>query len=202
MKRVVYLIRHGATAGNLEKKYIGSTDEPLCAAGRAQLARKKALPRPDALFVSPMLRCVQTAKILYPQMRPIVVPDFRECDFGAFENKNYRGLSRDPAYQAWVDSNGELPFPGGESRGEFQMRCARAFRKVCARAEENSWESFACVVHGGTIMSILSEFAVPERGYYEYQTGNGCGYAALLKRRGQNTPEHMVDFELSVWYAF
>ena len=27
-------IRHGKTQGNLEKRYIGSTDEPLCAKGR------------------------------------------------------------------------------------------------------------------------------------------------------------------------
>ena len=26
----IVLIRHGATAGNIEKRYIGTTDEPLC----------------------------------------------------------------------------------------------------------------------------------------------------------------------------
>ena len=31
----IVLIRHGATAGNIEKRYIGTTDEPLCDTGTA-----------------------------------------------------------------------------------------------------------------------------------------------------------------------
>ena len=34
-------IRHGLCAGNLEKRYIGTTDEPLCEAGRRELLAKK-----------------------------------------------------------------------------------------------------------------------------------------------------------------
>ena len=33
----ILLIRHGETAGNLEKRYIGRTDEELCSAGRQKL---------------------------------------------------------------------------------------------------------------------------------------------------------------------
>ena len=33
----IVLIRHGATAGNIEKRYIGTTDEPLCDTGTAQI---------------------------------------------------------------------------------------------------------------------------------------------------------------------
>ena len=36
MKKIL-LIRHGKTQGNLERRYIGRTDEPLCEAGRAAL---------------------------------------------------------------------------------------------------------------------------------------------------------------------
>ena len=33
----ILFIRHGSTAGNLEKRYIGRTDEPLCEVGIAQI---------------------------------------------------------------------------------------------------------------------------------------------------------------------
>ena len=33
----IVLIRHGATAGNIEKRYIGTTDEPLCDTGMVQI---------------------------------------------------------------------------------------------------------------------------------------------------------------------
>ena len=36
-----------------------------------------------------MRRCLETAEILYPGIRSEIVPDFRECDFGTFEYKNY-----------------------------------------------------------------------------------------------------------------
>ena len=34
----IYLIRHGKTLGNLERRYMGVTDQPLCPQGRAALA--------------------------------------------------------------------------------------------------------------------------------------------------------------------
>ena len=38
----VLLIRHGFTAGNLEGRYVGSTDEPLIPKGREALLRLRA----------------------------------------------------------------------------------------------------------------------------------------------------------------
>ena len=34
-------IRHGKTAGNLERRYIGRTDEPLCDEGIAEILGKE-----------------------------------------------------------------------------------------------------------------------------------------------------------------
>lgn len=50
-------IRHGATEGNLRRRYIGRTDEPLCEAGIAQVkALQKRGLSVDEVFVSPLLR--------------------------------------------------------------------------------------------------------------------------------------------------
>ena len=57
----VLLIRHGKTQGNLEKRYVGSTDEPLCASGAAQLREQAACyPAAQRLVVSPLLRCSES----------------------------------------------------------------------------------------------------------------------------------------------
>ena len=37
LMRDLYLIRHGKTKGNLEGRYIGTTDEPLCEEGKQSL---------------------------------------------------------------------------------------------------------------------------------------------------------------------
>ena len=56
MKKIL-LIRHGKTQGNLERRYIGRTDEPLCEAGRAAL-EGRSYPACDILLSSPMVRCL------------------------------------------------------------------------------------------------------------------------------------------------
>jgi len=166
------LIRHGQTQGNLEHRYIGCrTDEPLCDAGRSAL-REKRYPAVTRVFASPMKRCMETARILYPDIEPETIEDFRECDFGAFENMAYAELSGRADYQAWIDSGGEMPFPGGESRSDFAKRCADAFEKPKASGSEDT----ALIVHGGTIMAIMERYAVPKGSYYDFQVKNGEGY--------------------------
>ena len=177
------LIRHGMTQGNLEKRYVGSrTDEPLCPEGIAQL-EKQAYPEADRVFVSPMKRCTETAAILYPNIKAETVPDFRECDFGAFEYKNYAELNGKAEYQAWINSGGTLPFPGGESREAFSTRSVAAFRSLPPCGKE---ENRALIVHGGTIMAIMEAMAFPKGSYYDFQVRNGSGY--ILEEDGSYRP--------------
>lgn len=201
MQLQILLIRHGATAGNLEGRYIGRTDEPLPDSSREQLRRireKGIFPAPDRVYTSPMLRCRETAEILFPDKKAAAVRAFAECDFGEFEGKNYAELNGDPAYQAFIDSGGELPFPGGESRAEVEARVVRGFCEVLGLREEEikmflpgkmmnrekegasaGWERredsplFAFVVHGGTVMSILHHFLGGDP--FSWRIGNGEG---------------------------
>ena len=129
----LYLIRHGATKANREHRYLGRTEEPLSKEGREALKafqRKGFYPDPaslQALFVSPMERCRETAELLFGDCEQYVIPEFREMDFGLFEGKNYQDLQGNARYQAWIDSNGTLPFPEGESREDFLARCKQGF---------------------------------------------------------------------------
>ena len=204
--REIILIRHGKTYGNTLGRYIGTTDEELCPEGREELAALRESGqyrsiRPDLVYVSPLRRCRQTAELLFPGVPQEICRDLRECDFGEFENKNYKELSGNPAYQAWVDSGGTLPFPGGESREAFQERCRAEFARVLKELGRQAGSGAAFVVHGGTIMSILSAYAAPEgklpgqilpgqassgqapQGaadpFYRWQVKNGEGWRAL-----------------------
>ena len=210
--REIYLIRHGKTAGNMEKRYVGSTDEPLCEAGvceineRRNILLRSFLPEnkrdgmpqskaacagdglPETVYVSPMLRCRQTAELLFPNAAQEVVSDFREMDFGQFEYKNYEELSGDARYQAFIDSGGKLDFPEAEPQKQFRERVCSAFahcvireRKWHVAGDENfksdeQGESLVFVVHGGTIMAVMEAFARPQRDYFDWQVDAVCGY--------------------------
>lgn len=179
----IYLIRHSMTTGNLKKRYIGRTDEPLCEEGIALLEKKcrdNLYPRADRVFVSPMKRCTQTAQIIYPDQAAVVIEKLAECDFGKFENKNYEELNGSPEYQEWIDSNGTLPFPEGESRESFKERSLSGFSEAMAMCDGKE-AAVAFIVHGGTIMSIMEQYAFPKGEYYDYQPGNGEGYELDLE---------------------
>lgn len=168
----ILLIRHGMTAGNLGKRYIGRTDEPLCSVGISAL-QSRSYPAPGTLICSPMKRCIQTAQVIFPGSEPQIFPELRECDFGDFEGKNYRELDGNADYQRWIDSGGTLPFPGGESPEDFRERCCAGFLR--AVSENPGSDTMTFVIHGGTIMSVMERLAIPRRGYYDWQYPNGCG---------------------------
>lgn len=174
------LIRHFATAGNRQKKYIGITDEPLCEMGKQQLQHIH-YPQVEAVFASPMLRCIQTAQLIYQDQEPFIYEGLRECDFGDFENKNYQQLSSNPAYQEWIDSHGTIPFPNGECPHHFKARNIKAFDELIAVCRKNDYQTIAMVVHGGTIMSILDRYSHPHEDYYHWQVDNGNGYYAEMQ---------------------
>lgn len=169
------MIRHGMTEGNKAARYIGVTDEPLCTEGREQL-QNFSYKSGECLFVSPLRRCRETADLLFPDQKQIVIEELAECNFGEFENKNYLELADHPFYQKWIDSNGELPFPEGESREACRERNLRGFQKVLNICRQHSVKSAVLVIHGGTIMNLMEQYADEKRSFYEWHVRNGEGY--------------------------
>lgn len=171
----IVLIRHSKTIGNLYGRYIGKTDEHLCEEG-VILAQSKIFPQVSHIYLSPLKRCIETADIIYKELNPIIIDELRECDFGDFENKNYKDLSGNMDYQKWIDSNGSIPFPNGENPEEFKKRSIIGFDKVVEDIIENKINDAAIIAHGGTIMSILDKYSYPNKDFYCWQVGNCCGY--------------------------
>ena len=168
------LLRHGATAGNLERRYVGRTDEPLCETGVRQiLALRGHGLYAGRLFVSPMLRARQTARLLFPDLSPTIVRGLAETDFGVFEGRSADELSGCCAYRRWVDGGCLGPIPGGESPGQFKARCRSAFARAVHTVPDGVPAAF--VIHGGVIMALLEAYALPRRDFYRCHIGNG-GY--------------------------
>ena len=182
----IYLIRHGMTHGNTERRYIGSrTDEPLCEQGIKELMISADKIRSEiacdvdevTLFCSPMKRCIKTAEILFPGTEQRIIPELREMDFGDFEGKNYTELNGVPEYQKWIEAGGMTGFPGGEDRGTFFGRMITALSIIMQNISDNN----IIVCHGGSIMAIMSYLTGGN--YFDYQVGNGEGYSLKIRVR-------------------
>lgn len=164
------LIRHGATAGNALRRYIGRTDEPLSAAGAEALRR---LPKLTAAWLgcSPALRCRQTAALLFPGLEPVICGDLRECDFGWFENRSADEMADFPPYRQWVEGGCQGAIPGGEDPADFRRRCAGALADLLPRLPAG--ETSALVLHGGSIRALLAAYG-DQQGFFDLKIPCGC----------------------------
>ncbi len=183
-KHRILLIRHAATEGNTQKRYMGCrSDVPVSGAGLECLrnADKDSLGEYDRIFCGSMERCVTTAEYLFPGREISVLPDMTEMDFGLYEGKNYEDLKDEPYYQRWIDSGGTLPFPEGEDMAGFSGRSLNAFREITGAL--NDGESAAIVCHGGNIMGIMSRLT--EGNYFDFNVGNLEGFVLEIEYDGE-----------------
>ena len=178
------IVRHSITQGNLEKRFIGTLDVPLIPQGE-ELARRVSptLRSVEHIYRSPMVRCRQTAELLWPGVEMTVVDELRESDFGPFEGKNHEELKDDPLYQAWLGMGDRPDFadmPVGESAREVTDRVSRGLEKVAADAAARGYGRVGVVSHGGALMSLLTKYGRPERDYYAWMCPNCGGFRMAL----------------------
>lgn len=70
----IHLFRHGITRANLEGRYVGLSDYPLCQEGIDALkeyVKDKDYPPVEKIYTSPLRRCRETAHILYPRLQDL-----------------------------------------------------------------------------------------------------------------------------------
>ena len=179
----IHLIRHGLTEANIKGQYVGNrTDLPLCEEGIDELRALRDTgdyPDIERLYSSPMLRCRQTAGIIYPDTDYTVIDEFAEYDFGDFEGKTAKELESDENFGLWTSGKISAP-PGGESTDNFIRRLALGFRETVEDMMQNGVSNAAVIMHGGAIMMLLSSCAVPRRAAVEWQSENGRGYSVMI----------------------
>ena len=180
---LIHLIRHGITEGNLRGQYIGRTDSPLAPQGVKHLEELSAehdYPAAQVYYCSPLTRCVQTLRILYPEADPILVDGLRECDFGDWEGKTAKELEHEDTFLRWMESREAVTPPNGESGRAFTQRVCMTFEKLVEGMLRSGTDSAVAITHGGTIMALLSVYGLPRARFYDWLTENGHGYTLRI----------------------
>lgn len=176
------LVRHALTTYNLERRFLGTTDVAIAPEGAAQaLALAKEVPVVDHIYISPLVRCRQTAALIWPTVPFTIVPELRENDFGPFEGKTHEELKDDEIYNLWL-SYPEDPsvMPMVEDIVAFGKRASEALEIIVTHARVGGFRSVGIVSHGGTLMSMLVRHGRPEKDYYSWRMENCGGYIAEL----------------------
>lgn len=177
---LIHFIRHGAIDETLAGKYIGVTDVALSEKGKAELRRldyECRYPGAAAVFTSPLKRCVETCKILYPEQPPLVIEQLSECNFGEWEGKTAEELKGDPNFEKWLAGDNDAKPPRGESNADFIRRICLMFESIVDGLIKTGTTESVIVTHGGVIMTLLAVYGLPQAKPFEWTMDNGCGYS-------------------------
>lgn len=165
MAKILYLIRHGKTEGSEVGRYKGSIDVPLSEEGIEEIKKvagfiknvgtNRSLPL-RGVYSSPLSRALKSAKLIAEPhgIRPMVVPDLRERNFGLWEGMSFDEIKEKypKEFNAWAENPLKYKPVGGESTIEVRDRVIRAVEEILANHKE---ETIAIVAHGGVNRIIL-----------------------------------------------
>lgn len=182
---MLYIIRHGKTDWNAQKRLQGHTDIPLNAEGRemARAARSACASISfDVCFCSPLIRARETAEILLEGRNVPIVPDERltEMDFGAYDGRCFADAEKgSPLDLLFHDPLNYAAVEDGES---FDALCERTGEFLTEVVEPVLREG-GCVLiagHGAVNASIIGRIrGIPRERFWDALTGN-CKLTKLL----------------------
>lgn len=185
----VYLIRHGQTTWNAERRYQGRKDAPLTELGQAQmrrLAAALALEPVRAVYTSPLGRCRWGAERIAAQhgLEPIVEPDLAELDHGALDGLRVEEMEEQlgELVRRWWQDPAGVQLPGGETLQQARERAYGAFSRIVERHPD---ETVVVVAHGGVNkLILLTLLEAPLASYFRIQQHNGAVNLVEVPRGG------------------
>ncbi len=152
----VYIIRHGITPLNKEKKVNGEIDEPLATEGIEQAKQIiSQIPKSVAyIYSSPLLRARQTAEIISSRLNlPITfVNELTEIKMGSLAGKSWEEMEDGMELKKKHRSVrfDYTPY-GGESLEQVKNRIVSFFKKI---NNKHSDEETLLITHGGIIRMV------------------------------------------------
>ncbi len=180
----IHMIRHGSIDENLKGAYIGQSNPPLSAKGVENLQKAmKTCEYPNGnikLFTSPLKRCMQTCSILYPNIEPVRVDGFMECNFGDWEGMTAAMLMNDSRFVNWLSNSDKTSPPNGESGADFTRRICKTFERFVDGLIKNGITESVLISHGGVIMTLLAIYGLPKAKPFDWTMDNGYGFSLRI----------------------
>ncbi len=186
----LFIIRHGETLWNREKRAQGAKDIALTDNGKLQgeyLAKRLVKEKIDYIYSSDLSRAYETAKLLADKFnKPVLaIPELREMNFGLWEGltMNDIQLKFQDHFNSWRSSPHKAQIPEAETLLQVQERALKAVFNII---DKHPNKSIAMVSHGVTIKTIIL-------GLLDIDLSN------YRKIRQDNTGINIIDFKENQW---
>lgn len=182
----IYLIRHGETTANVEKRFAGVLDVSLTekGIGQAILAGEKLKDVVfDAFYCSNLSRAHETAKLIgkHQAVPPVTLHELQEMNFGIWEGMKMKEIQAESGelLNQWFVDFENFKVPEGESVKEMFERVTNAYKKIIEPFSLDSDTKIAIVAHGGVIQTLLSFLCFGDNtGYWKFRVEN-CGISRI-----------------------
>jgi alpha-ribazole phosphatase len=191
----IYLVRHGETESNKERRYQGWTESPLSELGLRQAEKAAhflAARGINELYCSDLNRALHTARVIGANcgVKPVVTPLLREIHFGQWEGLTFEEIEKDwgAEISRWLDDPFHKSAPGGETLGEVCSRMSTFINHLIAQNKAN--RNLVLVSHGGSIRALLYNLLKLDRAsFWDIKIDNAS--ISLIRRAGDLL---MVDY--------
>lgn len=181
----VYLVRHGITNWNKEKRYLGHSDIGVI---RSELSRLNNLQKVlsglnfDHVFTSDLRRCQETLAYLSIPSQVLIDYRLREINFGDWEGKTYDELKNQIAYRNWLEDWEANSIPHGESADTFKSRIDSFFIELFQQAIETTPAKILVMTHGGVIRYLVSKYG-SSRSFWDLTISHGHGIRLTFEQQ-------------------
>ena len=155
----LFLIRHGETDWNYQRRYCSFTDLDLNEKGKNQARQVHKILNKEVIhkvYTSDRKRTCEFAGIVFKGLPIEKLPDLREIKFGIFEGLTYQEIMKayPKIYRGWLDDPLNLAIPEGESLNNLAERVRKTLARILSH---NRNRTVAIVTHAGPIRVILCD---------------------------------------------
>ena len=187
---MIYIIRHGQTEMNSRQVLQGRSDHALNEVGVAQAMAAAKRLRDVAfsqVYASPLVRTVQTAQLVVPDIHPVIDERLIEMDYGPYEGTDLTRLP--PEIITFFRDFVHNPAPEGMEPLNSVVSRAGAFLEEIRNVEGNILISTHAIAMKG-----LLEYLTPESGgaYWSKYIGNCAIYTAKNQNGRYSVPIELV----------
>ncbi|OGG15155.1 hypothetical protein A2773_04670 [Candidatus Gottesmanbacteria bacterium RIFCSPHIGHO2_01_FULL_39_10] len=193
-----YIVRHGETVWNLEKRIQGHGDSPLTAKGLKQIqktAQKLKDVKFDAAFSSDLLRAKKTAEIILLERKLAVTTTevLRERRFGKYEGKFFQEMQHLYEKIDKLDQNERFQTPLHEDIESDEALIGRFLTFLRETAVAYNGKIILIGSHGGLMKTLLIHLGF---GNYKNLYGRFIANGAYIKLTSDG-----VDFFIEETYG-
>ena len=187
---MLYIIRHGQTEMNSRQVLQGRSNYALNEVGIAQATAAAERLRNvtfSQVYASPLVRAVQTAQLVVPDIQPVIDERLIEMDYGPYEGTDLTCLP--PEIITFFSDFVHNPAPEGMEPLNSVVSRAGAFLEEIRNIEGNILISTHAIAMKG-----LLEYLTPESGgaYWSKYIGNCAIYTTKNQNGKYSVPIELV----------